>query len=455
MPEIAALHILPPFAIARLGSSPVPMDNFELRIPGPIDTRQIVPAETIVVDESGEAHTKAPPFEVDFRDAGGFIRPIAPFLEVWARLEGDPYLTPLTADLLSLAGSSPGAVRWTVHVANIKAFRRTGDPNDRAETRVELRDHRRIPLLASCKNFLPGKTLPLGWVQYIQPNAELPEIRLRFTPAAGKVYGPPRTPKDPNLADEIYDPKGPWNGYSDPFDPTKSTQLEIRRTTNPAQIYAGYDLADGNHISWGYLDDECDGVAEVAVDLGGRTLTAYGRIAAGPPTFAPDGYPVRTVADELDQALHGPEADELASAEEMEEVRNIVRRAMETVRLMNTGQMNLFSAQRGVGMARMDYLDYARLGQPIADSAVADSLAIRSRHERVLLALESGSMAWFARVLREYDQVGDLTDLARRKMPALMRGADGRHLALTRRQTSLVRAAAKYFGPFSDPGGQS
>jgi hypothetical protein len=128
---------------------------------------------------------------------------------------------------------------------------------------------------------------------------------------------------------------------------------------------------------------------------------------------------------------------------------------METVRLMNTAQMNLFSPQRGVGMARMDFLDYARAGDPIANPGVADSLAIRARHERILLALESGSLAWFARVLREYDQVGDLTELGRRKMPALMRGADGRHLALTRRQTNLVRAAARVFGPFVEPGAQS
>jgi hypothetical protein len=415
-----------------------------------------VAAETIVVDAgTGEGSIKAPPFDVEFRDSEDRIRPISPFLEVWARREGEDWLSPLTDGMLKDSGSSPEAVRWSVHVANIKAFRRTGDPNDRAEAKVALNSHARTQLLAECKNFLPGKVLPLGWVQYVQPNAALPEIRLRFTPAEGKVYGPPRVPKDPNLADEIYNPKGPWNGYSDPFDLAKSSQLAIRKTTNPAQIYAGYDTPDGNHISWGYLDDECDGIVEVSVDLGGKTLSAFGRIAAGPPTFAPDGMPVRTVADELEQAMFGPEMEELATPEEIEDVKDIVRRALETVRLLNTGQMNLFSSQRGVGMARMDFLDYARKGEPIADRAVADALAIRSRHERVLLALESGSMAWFARVLREYDEVGDLTDLGRRKMPALMRGADGRHLALTRRQLSQVRAAAKYFGPFSSSGGQS
>jgi hypothetical protein len=104
----------------------------------------------------------------------------------------------------------------------------------------------------------------------------------------------------------------------------------------------------------------------------------------------------------------------------------------------------MFSKQRGVGMARMDNLDVNRAGTPIVDAALADGLAIRARHERVLLALESGSLAWFARVLREHDEVGDLTDDGRRKMPALMRGADARHLALTRRQVNKVRTAAEY-----------
>ncbi|MBV9250375.1 MAG: hypothetical protein JO227_14165 [Acetobacteraceae bacterium] len=62
----------------------------------------------------------------------------------------------------------------------------------------------------------------------------------------------------------------------------------------------------------------------------------------------------------------------------------------------------------------------------------------------MLLALESGSLAWFARVLRDYDKVGDLTDEGRRKMPGMMRNADGRHLALTRRQVNQVKAAAEY-----------
>lgn len=452
--KIAELRILPPFAIARLGSSEEPMDNYELKITDPIGVRQIVAAETFLVDKkTGEIMAKTPPFEVNFRDKAKKIRPIAPFLEVWARFDGDDDLVPLTADILSKAGLSPDDLKWSVRVANIKAFRRTGDINDKIEAQIEnFSDHELQALNGYCNNFLEGKSIPLGFVQYIKPTRDFPEIRLRFTPAAGYVYGPPPDPKadedgenDPNIADAVYDPnKGTWKGYCDPID-AKTDPIGVRKATNPAQIYAGKSTADGNQISYGYLDDECDGIVEVEMEIGGEKLSAYARIAAGPPTFAPDSMPVRTVGDELEQAMFGPDLDEPLTEQEISDVREIVRRALETVRLMNTAQMNLPSKQRGVGMARMDYLDVSRALEPIVDPAVADSLAIRSRHERVLLALESGSLAWFARILRNYDEVGDLSDEKRRKMPALMRSADGRHLALTRRQVNKVRAAAEYY----------
>jgi hypothetical protein len=449
--KIAELRILPPFAIARLGSSEDPMDNYELKITNPIGARQIVPAETFLVDgQTGEISLKRPPFEVNFRDGTGKIRPIAPFLEVWVRFDGESSLVPLTTQILAEAKLSPADLKWNVQVANIKAFRRTGDPNDRVEVIIEsFNNHDLQPLKGICHNFRKGKFIPLGFVQYIKPSTEFPEIRLRFTPAAGKVYGPPPEPgtTDPNIADDVYDPeKGKWKGYIDPWD-VKTDPIGVRKATNPAQIYAGAPTDDGNsQISYGYLDDECDGIVEVELKVDGKKLSSYARIAAGPPTFAPDSLPVRTVGDELEQAMFGPDLeDQQVTEQEMEDVRDIVRRALETVRLMNTAQMNLPSKQRGVGMARMDALDVNRALEPIVDPAVADSLAIRSRHERVLLALESGSLAWFARVLRNYDEVGDLSDETRRKMPALMRSADGRHLALTRRQVNKVRAAAEYY----------
>jgi hypothetical protein len=277
-------------------------------------------------------------------------------------------------------------------------------------------------------------------VQYVRPIDSHPEIRIRFTPAHGKVYGSYTGSEDPNVVKPIYDPaKGKWRGYREPDVP--ANDFEGRRLTNPAEIFAGYDDG-GFHVSYGYVDDECDGIIEASIEIDGNVLRSYARVAAGPPTFAPDSKPVRTVADELEQALLGPDAE--VTPDEVEDVRDIVRRALETVRLMNTGQLNKGGTTRGVGMARMDILDFSRASESIFDPMVADSLAIRARHERVLLGLESGSLAWFARVLREYDKVGDLTDDGRRKMPGMMRNADGRHLALTRRQVSKVRAVAEY-----------
>ena len=122
----------------------------------------------------------------------------------------------------------------------------------------------------------------------------------------------------------------------------------------------------------------------------------------------------------------------------------IVRRAFETVRLMNTevlngnhvvkGQANLSS-----NMPVMDNVDANRASDPIMARGLVDNLTLLNLHQNVLTALRSGTAPWITDVLRNYDEVGDLTDVGRRKMPALMRGADGRHLALTRRQIDLIR----------------
>ena len=75
--------------------------------------------------------------------------------------------------------------------------------------------------------------------------------------------------------------------------------------------------------------------------------------------------------------------------------------------------------------------------------SLVDSTALEQLHQSVLVSLRSGAAAWFADVLRDYDEVGDLTNRGRRKMPAMMRGADGQHLALTRRQVAIIRALAR------------
>jgi hypothetical protein len=444
---IRELRILPPLAVGRLGAADCPMDNYDAEVDGdrPLDFRRLRPTATFRVDpDSGEITETFVPDELRFTDEGK-ARPVAPFLEVWA-VTADDALEPLTVDLLDGHGLSPEDLRWSVDVGNYKLFRRTRIDADKIDAAVgSFSDHVRHPLLGTSPNFWPGKRLPLGWVQYVKPTDGYPEIRLRFTPARGYVYGsstatpPAGKPADANIVDVLYDAspgRGTWLGYFDRGDDPG--------VTSPSQIYFGEDVG-GNWVSKGYLDDECDGLVRVELTVDGTTLAAYGRIGAGPPAYAPDGFPIRTVADELEQALFGPETpDGEASLDRVEE---IVRRAFETVRLMNTAIMN-GNPVNGVPivasqMAAQDSGDTGRFYEPIMAPSLVDQLALRALHETILTALRSGTAPWFVDVLRNFDEIGDLSNKGRRKMPALMRGADARYLTLTRRQVDLIRKVAQ------------
>ena len=446
--SILELRILPPLAIARLGSSSEPLENYELVINDPLGRRVIEPAETLRVDPaSGEViEAYRPERPVRFRD-GVHIRPVAPFLEVFARTDAET-LAPLTIDLLAAEGLTASDLKWTVEVGNLKAFRRTGAADDRILAKATFSDHEPHALEGQCQNFRPGKSLPLGSVRYLRPNKDFPEIRLRFTPAAGLVYGAdtqriteigvngPVLEDDPIVKDRvIYDPtksNAKWKGWSDPGEPTD---------TNPGQIYAGYDSPDGAHVSWGYLDDECDGIASVELKVGDVTLRAFGRLGAGPPAFAPDGLPIRTVADEIDQAMFGPEVS--GPDVSADRVEDIVRRAFETVRLLNTAVLNGNPVDGRLGAESMmplqDSNDFHRMFAPIMATSLVDNLSVVALHQTILTALKSGTPAWFADALRHPEEVGDLSDKGRRKMPAMMRGADARYLTLTRRQIDMIR----------------
>ena len=451
---IIELRILPPIAIGRLGSSPTPQEAFDLQVSSdrPLDYRQIIPCETFRIDnENGAIIESYIPEKVRFKETDGRIRPVAPFLEVFALTDKNPNeLVPLTLELLKDEGLSLENISWNVRVGNIKIFRRTENKADKIIAKVQnIQDHQNHVLLGQCDNFLPDKTLPLGYVRFIKPTEAFPEIRFRFTPAAGKVYGSSlerhisdtEVEPDPIITtvDQIlYDcQKGSWRGYHEgaSFNPI---------FTNPAQIFAGYSASDGSQVSWGYLDDECDGFVKIELKISNnQTLTAQAHIGAGPPAFAPDTLPIRVVSDELEQILLGPEVTDTVT---IEEAQDIIRRAMETVRLMNTAVMNgnSINGRENIAstMVRQDTNDFERLYQPIMATSLVDNLAVLALHERAFSALASGAAPWFSEVLRRPEEIGDLSDKTRRKMPALMRGADGRTLTLTHRQIDTIIKAA-------------
>lgn len=460
--KITDIRILPPVAVGRLGASEKPLEAFDLvsEQGKPLQYRRIEAKESLSVDPiSGEATLYKPDHirfkdATDLKDTKGTVRPVAPFLEVFAVTEDAPdILVPLTTSLLEKAGLDTTHISWNVRVGNIKIFRRTEDPNDQIfAVESDIRDHGEHKLEGICHNFLDGKKLPLGKVQFIKPTEALPQIRFRFTPASGKVYGASLRRKTSDTTDQpdpvitedsqvIYDcspGKGSWRGYLE-------TAAYNPKYTNPAQIFAGYSDSASNQISWGYLDDECDGYVEVCLEQGDAKLYARAHIGAGPPAYAPDTLPVRVVADELEQILLGTDP---GAEVDIDEAEDIIRRALETVRLMNTTFMNgnAFEGQlnKVSTMVRQNSYDFGRFYEPIMAPDITDNLAILALHERVFTGLATGAAPWFSDVLRRPEEIGDLSTKALRKMPALMRGADGRSLTLTHRQINTVIKAATW-----------
>jgi len=437
--EIQALLILPPLAIGRCGSSADPMDNYEA-VPNaddPAGFRKLVPAETLRVDPAtGEIREVFMPAEVRFRDAEGRIRPVAPFFELWAQFAEDGLFHPLTADHLAEHGLKPADVQWRVRVGNHKAARRTGHAADKVDADTDLfGDPAPRTLTGRAPHFTPDGAIPLGTVQYLLPNAAFPEMRLRFTPAAGKIYGPTLpagTAPDPHVAAQVYDSEhGAWGKHiDDPGDPS---------TTSPPAIYAFSQNPDTQKPTCrGYLDDTCDGLIEAHLTVDGQALSAYARIAVGPPDFAPDSFHVRTLADELEQILLGPEVAEPAAPEE---IIDVIRRSLETIRLMNIEWFNNVQIVDQNGQVSASaFGDGANYGQTLELHArlMATLAGLNAPVDSPQYQSALRTLRGIAARMRAYQQTADFTTAGRQLMPALMRGSDDRLLALTRRQREKV-----------------
>ena len=447
--DIKELRILPSLAIGRLGSSPEPMQNYTLEVEPDKDYRQIKSAETLIVNEmDGSIVLATIPSNVRFKDANGKVKPVAPFLELWAIFEDGGPLRPVTTAALEALGLNPSDVKWTARVANLKAFRRTGQPGDRIEATVsDISDHGSHDLRATAGNFKTSRSISLGSVRYIRPTNDFNEIRFRFTPAAGLVFGHMQDANIP-AGQDVYDASsGGWDNHEDQINPASPTP-RARITTAPGGIFATTGPPSRSNL--GYLDDSCDGIVSVSLTVNGQERTASARIASGPPDFAPDSYPVRTVADEIEQVLHGPDVSTVTA----DEVIDILRRAFETVRAMSVERQN----------ATFPFWEQG--ARNIFGNGLTYNNAIDT-HKGLLAALEGlkapatsperaaahGALTRVAGAVRAYDQVanygnpGTTQQAGTRQMPALMRGADGDLLALNRRQRAKVMLAVETFRP--------
>jgi hypothetical protein len=365
--SIQEIFVDPPLAIARLGGSSVPQDAFTwVAAPQPRtgDTTAIAPAWSLAVQMDA---TVAPllPTQLILRD-GPLIRPVCPFFEIWARIgkPGSPSSTwkdeRLTPALLAAAGAGVADVAIDADARNLKAARRTGNPDLRFGTfpavRLTAAVHAPVELLATSpagvrEPLIPlGMRIPLGTVQALrsraQPNdgvawaklVNVEVLRFRFTPARGFVYGVPDTAKrSPTRRSQRFAPVDPERAFLNPN--AGWSGAIVNELVQPADTYDGADVqARGANPSLGVVDDTCEVRFTVTLTLPkGRTLSAAANAFVAPPDFAPDRRPFLSLADEINDRGHGNAARTRAmSADERDRwAQDLFERIFETASLFN------------------------------------------------------------------------------------------------------------------------
>jgi hypothetical protein len=401
---IQALFCDPPIVIARLGGSTTPLDCCvweEPPNPRADGATVLVPdwSLTVLPDGSLEPHK---PDAIRFRD-GPLIRPVCPFIEVWARLGepgSDPSTwrdAPLTPALLAAAGTDASALRFTVDARNTKAARRRRNPALAYGTfpfvMIRGDQHQPVPLQAVsppgvAQALIPaGRSIPIGSVQVCRslsgppatPMAwpaeiDLQVIRVRFTPATGLFYGPPAAARPTNESPvpavredlAFLNPMAGWFGQQGAGNPS----------VVPGDTFD--ETASGSGISLGVVDDTCEARIDVTLQLPGvprRSLTAHANVFVGPPDFGPDRRPFLSLADELNDRTAGNAARNTALAgDDLDRwVQDLFERVQETVSLMN---VDFWRRARGVNpLSQSDQRSQALSD----DGALPATLAMGSR----------------------------------------------------------------------------
>jgi hypothetical protein len=346
------LFFNPPIAIARLGSSPVPVESFiwsEDPSRYGAGRTAIAPALSF---EIGPDDVPRPyqPSAIHFKDELG-IRPAAPFFELWMTVDRDGVRgeEPVTLALLSELGIRLRNVSYELRLANRKAARRTGDEASAysAYAQRNATQYGRVALDASSVTspggkplVLPERPIPLGALHVLRPvtademSVDLSVLRVRFIPPKGLVYGPPAATAsfDPDTMrlhelvppeNRILNPDAAWCAYDADYAKYENPE--------PSDTYDGADvLANAPSPNWGVVDDTSDGVLTARLQHAGTPFVATARIAVSPPDYAPDRRFFLTLADDLSDRDAPPVDDPTA-----EEIIDLFQRVFETVSLLN------------------------------------------------------------------------------------------------------------------------
>ncbi len=375
MRALLGLFFTPGMAVARVGGSATPMVAFDWReSPQPQSGTQttVVPALSFEVQPDGALRPFMPD-ELRFKEDDGRIRPVAPFMELWARLQGSDGGTeeaPVTLALLAELGLTMAHVAVEVTATNAKAARRTGDGACAFSARVAIagEDHVPRPLLAFSPHsagqvplVVPERPIPLGSVQWLRPVAQrdaafpdvdLSVLRLRFTPAAGHVYGLPRAQYGPDRLTvtgpmDVLEFAGRVDGRQHLIVEPERRILQEGTAFSDYRICTGlfydpqpqdgYDGSDdGNYTAWGVVDDTCDALVTASIAWRGQRYAAHGRVFVGPPQYAPDRRPFFSIsADLADRDLPLMAVTPANFEAVKQEVVQLLRRVFETAASLN------------------------------------------------------------------------------------------------------------------------
>src|SRR5262245_13176277 len=373
MQTLLKIFFLPPMAIARLGSSPTPLDSFRWTssdTPHYLADTIIEPAVSFRIKRDGSVRPYLPTAIV-FKDATGAIRPVAPFFELWGRFQdedGNTSNAPLTLSTLDKLGVSPSDIRYEITAANRKAARRTDAANCSFIAREVINgdDHKPRELRAISPHtsgqeplVRPEKPIPLGTFHVVRPihktfsvNSERVDcsiMRVRFIPPKGLVYGPreadfgPASDLQPGQAEprasqygRIHQIVPPENRILSSHTPWSTYIMKTGKYEDP-QPQDGYDGAlVGNNQAWGSVDDTSDALITATLAVAGRLYCAAARVFTGPPDFAPDRRHFYSIADDLaDRDLGRVAVHEKSFGEMKADVLDLFGRAFETASLFN------------------------------------------------------------------------------------------------------------------------
>ena len=286
---------------------------------------------------------------------------------------------PLTPALLQANGLALAALRMKVTASNLKAARRTGNPQLAFGTfpplTIGANDSSRVAILGTSPTTAPtpmipaGRSIPLGSVQMLrsipQPSGEawssavsVETIRFRYTPATGLFYGPPEAaqaiPQNGRPAPAVrpqnafLNPNAGWRGAStigliepgDTYD-----VINQRRNPNPQpRVRASGPRSASTTLPARSPFRYLTGARRSAADVD-RQVRGVRRSAS----FAPDRRPFLSTADELnDREADAAARNQALGDDDLDRwVNDIFERIYETVSLFN---VDLYRRRRAAGL---------------------------------------------------------------------------------------------------------